>query len=214
VTGLLVAVLSVWLALAVAPAGASGSGVSPKETGSGVSPKEATVEHLRIAPEGARTGYRRSLFTHWVDDDGDGCDTREEVLIAESTVPARTDPAGCSVLSGRWLSAYDGITTDQPGDLDIDHVVALGEAWDSGASVWDAPRRRAFANDLDVAAALIAVTVSANRTKNDRDPAQWRPPRPEAWCGFARAWVTVKVRWDLTADEAEAGALRDMLAAC
>lgn len=171
------------------------------------------MEDLRVAPEGPRTGYRPGLFVHWVDDDGDGCDTRQEVLIAESTVPAETDPS-CTVLSGHWVSVYDGITTEQPGDLDIDHVVALGEAWDSGASAWDAPRRRAFANDLDEAAALIAVTASANRTKNDRDPAQWRPPRPEAWCGFARAWVTVKVRWDLTSDEAEAAALRDMLAPC
>ncbi|MGH9039435.1 MAG: HNH endonuclease, partial [Acidimicrobiia bacterium] len=64
------------------------------------------------------------------------------------------------------------------------------------------------------AASLVAVTTPANRTKNDRDPAQWRPPRPEAWCGFARDWVTVKLRWDLTADEAEAGALREMLATC
>ncbi|MGH8975000.1 MAG: HNH endonuclease family protein [Acidimicrobiia bacterium] len=198
-TGRLGAALALWVAFGVAPAEAAPA---------------AMVEQLRIAPEGPRTGYRHNLFRHWVDDDGDGCDTREEVLVAESAVPARTDPASCAVLSGWWTSVYDGVSTDDPGALDIDHVVALGEAWDSGASAWDAPRRRAFANDLDEAAALIAVTASANRTKNDRDPAEWRPPRPDAWCGFAGAWVTVKLRWDLSADEAEAGALREMLAAC
>jgi hypothetical protein len=52
------------------------------------------------------------------------------------------------------------------------------------------------------------------RHEADRDPAQWRPPRSGAGCGFARDWVTVKLRWDLSADEAEAGALREMLAAC
>lgn len=206
-TGLLVAALSACLALVTAPVAA------PENDRYGVS-GAAAIEQLRIAPEGPRTGYRPALFPHWVDGDGDGCDTREEVLVAESTVPAETDPAGCAVLTGRWLSVYDEVTTDRPRDLDIDHVVALGEAWDSGAAAWDTPRRRAFANDLDEGAALIAVTASSNRSKNDRDPAEWRPPRPEAWCGFAQAWVTVKVRWDLGADEAEAAALRDMLAAC
>ncbi|MGH9004284.1 MAG: HNH endonuclease family protein [Acidimicrobiia bacterium] len=194
-TGLLGAVLALWVVFSPAP------GADP-------------VDGLRIAPEGPRTGYSRSLFPHWVDDDGDGCSTREEVLVAESEVPAGTDPASCRVLSGHWVSAYDGIGTDDPADLEIDHVVALAEAWDSGAAAWDTPRRRAFANDLDEPLALIAVTSAANGSKSDQDPAQWRPPRPEAWCGFARDWVRVKVRWDLTADETEAGALRDMLASC
>lgn len=169
---------------------------------------------LRIAPEGPRTGYDRDLFRHWVDADGDRCDTREEVLISESTSPAQVDPFGCKVVAGDWFSVYDGFSTEQPGDLDIDHVVALGEAWDSGAAGWDPARREAFANDLDHPEALIAVSASSNRSKSDEDPAEWRPPRREAWCQFARDWVTVKVAWDLTADQAEATALRDMLVTC
>ena len=203
--GLVVAAVALLVAPVLAPAGARAAAPPP-----GADP----VEQLRIAPEGARTGYRRALFPHWVDADGDGCTTREEVLVTESTVPAGTDPANCTVRSGRWDSVYDGVTTDDPADLQIDHVVALAEAWDSGAAGWDTARRRAFANDLEEPAALIAVTGASNNAKSDRDPAEWRPPRPEAWCGFARSWVTVKVRWDLTADAAEAGALRDMLAAC
>jgi hypothetical protein len=195
--------LALWVAFGVAPVAQAGPGPPP-----------SPVDQLRIAPEGPRTGYARSLFRHWVDDDGDGCNTREEVLVAESTVPARTDPATCAVLAGQWTSVYDGVMTDDPRALEIDHVVALGEAWDSGASAWDANRRRAFANDLDEPAALVAVTSATNQAKGDSDPAQWRPPRPEAGCGFARDWVTVKLRWDLSADEAEAAALRDMLAAC
>ena len=198
-TGRLGAALALWVAFGLAPAAAG---------------PPAMVDRLRIGTEGPRTGYQHRLFRHWVDDDGDGCDTREEVLVAESVVPARTDPATCRVLSGSWTSVYDGVTTGDPGALDIDHVVALGEAWDSGASGWDATRRRAFANDLGEPVALIAVTAGANRSKNDRDPAEWRPPRPQAWCGFATAWVTVKLRWDLSADEPEAAALREMLAPC
>ncbi|MGH9042481.1 MAG: HNH endonuclease family protein [Acidimicrobiia bacterium] len=202
--GLAVAAFALWLAPVVAPFGAQAAPPSG----------ENPVEQLRIAPEGPRSGYQRTLFPHWVDADGDGCNTREEVLVAESTVPAETDPARCTVLSGRWVSTYDGVTTDDPAGLQIDHVVALAEAWDSGAAGWDTTRRRAFANDLGEPAALIAVTGAANSAKSDRDPAEWRPPRPEAACDFARAWVTVKLRWDLSADEAEAGALRDMLASC
>ena len=195
---------------------------APETTTTTTSPTTTTVPagrsgllaQLRVAPEGSRAGYDRDLFAHWVDADGDRCDTREEVLIAESRTPAEVDPYGCKVVAGDWYSNYDGLTTDQPGDFDVDHVVALAEAWDSGAAGWDAARRRAFANDLDEPAALIAVSASSNRSKSDEDPTQWRPPRREAWCAFATDWVTVKVKWDLSADEAEVSALRTMLAGC
>ena len=174
----------------------------------------ALLDRLRVAPEGPRTGYSRDLFPLWIDADGDRCDTREEVLIAESLTPAQVDPFSCKVVAGDWLSVYDGVTTEQPGDLDIDHVVALAEAWDSGASGWDLARRQAFANDLDHPEALIAVTASSNRSKGDRDPAEWRPPRPEAGCDFGTTWATVKVVWDLSADAAEVEALRSLLGGC
>jgi hypothetical protein len=117
-------------------------------------------------------------------------------------------------LAGDWFSVYDGVTVEDPSELDIDHVVALGEAWDSGAAGWDAARREAFANDLDHPAALIAVTASSNRSKSDDDPAEWKPPRREAWCQFARDWTSTKIAWDLTADQAEVDGLRSMLTGC
>jgi len=169
---------------------------------------------LRVAPEGARAGYDRNLFNHWVDDDGDSCDTREEVLIAESRSRAQVDPYGCKVVAGDWFSAYDGLTFSDPSGLDIDHVVALAEAWDSGASGWDASRRRAFANDLDHPEALLAVSASSNRSKSDLDPGQWKPTRDAAWCQYARDWVTVKKAWDLSADQNEVDDLKVMLRTC
>jgi len=72
----------------------------------------------------------RALFEHRVDADGDGCDTRREVLIAESIV-APTITAGCTV-SGQWFSWYDGAGWVDPADVDVDHVVTLAEAWRSG----------------------------------------------------------------------------------
>jgi hypothetical protein len=169
---------------------------------------------LRVAPEGARTGYNRDLFTHWIDEDGDGCDTREEVLIAESRSQAQVDPYGCKVVAGDWFSSYDGLTFSDPSELDIDHVVALAEAWDSGASGWNATRRRAFANDLDRPEALAAVSASSNRSKSDLDPGQWKPTREAAWCQYARDWVTVKKAWDLSADQNEVDDLKVMLRTC
>lgn len=158
--------------------------------------------------------YHRDRFGSWVDADGDGCDTRAEVLIAESRVRAQVDPAGCRVVAGDWLSAYDGYSTTDPSELEIDHVVPLAEAWRSGAWAWGPARRVAFANDLDEPRALAAVTAAANQAKRDRDPAAWQPSNRDAWCDYADAWVAVKLRWGLTADEAEVQALRSMLAGC
>jgi hypothetical protein len=174
----------------------------------------AVLAGLRVAPEGARAGYDRGLFNHWVDEDGDSCDTREEVLIAESRSRAQVDPYGCKVVAGDWFSAYDGLTFSDPSELDVDHVVALAEAWDSGASGWDASRRRAFANDLGHPEALVAVSASSNRSKSDLDPGQWKPTRDAAWCQYARDWVTVKKAWDLSADQNEVDDLKVMLRTC
>lgn len=159
-------------------------------------------------------GFSRSLFAHWSDLDSDRCDTREEVLIAESLRPPQVDPSTCRVISGEWFSVYDGVRTANPRSLDVDHVVALGEAWDSGASQWDPARRQAFANDIDAPASLIAVSAVSNRSKSDDDPSEWRPSRGEAWCSFANDWAATKVRWALSADPTEVRALQEMFATC
>jgi hypothetical protein len=117
------------------------------------------------------------------------------------------------VLAGSWVSLYDGLTTTAPGSFDIDHVVPLAEAWASGASTWSADERRDFANDLDDPQ-LVAVSAHTNRSKGDRDPAEWEPPDRTSWCWYATSWVTVKTRWHLSADPAEVAALRTMLATC
>jgi hypothetical protein len=170
---------------------------------------------LRMAAEGPRTGYDRNLFGNWIDADHDRCDTREEVLQAQSTTPPQTDYSGtaCKVLAGDWVSLYDGAVLTDRTQVEIDHVVALAEAWDSGASAWDATRRHDFANDL-AHPELLAVSSSTNHAKGDRDPAEWSPPMAGAQCAFASDWVVVKVAWNLSADPAEVAALRRMLATC
>jgi hypothetical protein len=166
---------------------------------------------LEVGEELPRAGFDRELFRHWVDVDDNGCDTRQEVLIAER-VAGETDE--CRVVAGRWESLYDDVTVTDPRRIDIDHVVALGEAWDSGAANWSEEERERFANDLGYRDSLIAVTAGSNRSKSDRDPAEWVPPDESSWCRFAVAWTTVKVRWGLTADAAEVAALRELFGRC
>lgn len=175
---------------------------------------DALLARVEVRPEGSSRAYDRNLFGGWTDDDGDGCDTRAEVLQAESAIPVQLGPSGCHVVAGQWLSIYDGYSTPDPSELEIDHVVALAEAWRSGASEWSPERRMAFANDLGHPDALVAVTAAMNRSKSDRDPASWQPPNRAAWCMYASDWVTVKAWWHLSVDEAEATALRNMLAGC
>lgn len=125
-----------------------------------------------------------------------------------------TIEAGCKVVSGEWYSYYDGITLTAPGGLDIDHMVPLAEAWDSGAHSWTAQRREAYANDLDADRSLVAVTARSNRSKSDQDPADWQPPLADARCTYATDWVATKLRWQLTADDRERAALTELAAYC
>lgn len=149
-----------------------------------------------------------------MDADGDGCGTRREVLIAEA-VTAPAVGSGCGLSGGSWYSPYDGGTEAGTGrGFDIDHMVPLAEAWDSGAADWGPARREDFANDLGYPDSLVAVSAGSNRSKGDRDPAQWQPPDAAARCWCASAWVQVKTRWGLSADQREAAALRDALTGC
>lgn len=115
------------------------------------------------------SGYERDKFRLWVDADGDGCDTREEVLIAEAVDPP-TMGASCALPGGSSYSYYDAATWTDKADIDIDHFVPLAEAWDSGASGWTATQREEFANDLGDDRDLVGVTDSVNQSKSDQEP--------------------------------------------
>ncbi|MFE9446667.1 HNH endonuclease family protein [Streptomyces sp. NPDC006602] len=99
-------------------------------------------------------------------------------------------------------------------DIDIDHMVPLAESWNSGASAWSAQERTAYANDLDDARALIAISAASNRSKSDQDPATWQPPAEAHRCTYATDWITIKIRWCLTIDPAEQAALTGILDGC
>ena len=156
--------------------------------------------------------YDRGLFPHWSDFDGDGCDTRQEILIRDSDIdPALHPERVCRVVEGRWWSSYDDTWTDDPAQVHIDHLVPLAEAWESGARLWPAETREAFANAED---ALVAVSASSNRAKGAFDPAEWLPPNTDIHCLYAAVWIEVKAVWGLSADQAEVAALTALAETC
>jgi hypothetical protein len=166
--------------------------------------------YLVVAPD-QTSGYDRSLFKHWIDEDQDGCDTRAEVLIEEAIKKPKISKR-CSLTGGQWNSIFDGKTFRKSSQLDVDHVVPLAEAWRSGAWNWTPEKRQAFANDLTLKEALIAVSASSNRSKGDRDLASWLPAT--GVCNYVRNWITVKVTYGLTVDPAEAMVITRQTSAC
>jgi hypothetical protein len=143
--------------------------------------------------------YDRADYPHWVDLDGDGQDTRQEILVRDSHLPVALDQDG-RVEAGLWVCPYTGRVTRQPSDLDIDHLVALGEIDAAGADTWTIDQRTAFANDLDN---LVAVYKGSNRSKGDKDAYLWLPPNI-ANCGWylqARNAVWEKYGISIDSDE-------------
>lgn len=170
---------------------------------------QAELDGLTVRAESAPGPYDRDLFPHWTS--VDGCTTRETVLQRDGDgVEVGSD---CYPTSGTWYSEYDGETRTSPADLHIDHVVALSEAWDSGAGEWTTDRREDFANDL-TGPQLIAVTAEVNISKSDHDPAEWVPPLASKRCAYAKMWIHTKARWDLSVDSAEKSALQPLLDTC
>jgi len=169
---------------------------------------------LHVASVDTTHDYDRNAFEHWIDADADQCNTRYEVLVEESTTPVAVGD-GCWLTGGTWVSPYDGFATTEVSQIQIDHVVALAEAWRSGAWAWTAEQRRAFANDLDVPYALTAASGTSNQAKADKDPAGWLPSNPAYVCEYVVSWALVKYRWSLSVDEQELVALqREVAGSC
>jgi hypothetical protein len=173
--------------------------------------KSDELSALRVEPE-RRGGYKRALFPHW-STLSNGCSVREQVLIQESLINATVSTKGCRVISGEWFSTYDNKTFYDPTYIEIDHVVALAEAWDSGARSWTTSKRKAFANDLTNTVSLRAVSGVSNQTKSAFDPAEWLPVA-EFRCAYVREWVSIKARWGLSVDVRERDAIKAALSKC
>ena len=178
--------------------------------------RPATALAITVAPIPADIAeYNRSQWKHWTDDDGDCQDARQEALISESLDDVTFESERkCRVAMGRWYGAFTGTYTEVPGDLDVDHLVPLKNAHDSGAWAWSSAMKEQYANYLGDPDHLIAVTKGANRSKGAKGPDEWRPPDEGYWCRYATDWTEVKVEWGLTMTQKETEAVIVMLDTC
>lgn len=171
------------------------------------------IEQLRPLIAGPRAGipaYDRDYFAGWLDSDGDCVNTRHEVLQLEAAAFAMAQ-SGCSVASGEWFDPYTARTYINPRDLDVDHVVALADAWVSGAYAWADELLDRFSNDLGN---LNAIAAGENRSKSARGPADYTPSAPGARCAYLVQYATVKIRWQLSITPADFAATERGLAGC
>ena len=178
--------------------------------------RPATTLAITVAPIPTDIAeYNRSQWKHWADENGDCQDARQEVLISESLVEVTFESERkCRVETGRWYSAFTGTYVEAPGDLDIDHLVPLKNAHDSGGRAWSSDRKQEYANYLGDSDHLIAVTKGANRSKGAKGPEEWRPPDEGYWCQYATDWTEVKMEWGLTMTQIETEAVIEMLDTC
>ncbi len=177
---------------------------------------EASLNALVVTPHSNNPPYDRDDWhPRWRDADGDCQDTRAEVLIAESS-DSVTFRQGrqCTVDRGRWVGPWSGTTFSQASDVDVDHHVPLKNAHVSGGAAWSRAQKEAYANDLDLPAALQAMEDGLNQQKSAYGPEAWKPPLRRAWCQYARDWIDVKAKYRLAVTAAEKNALHQMLATC
>jgi hypothetical protein len=207
-------------ALPAAPASSVASGV----TAAGLAYTLATptaytaAAALQVKGRAPTTGYSRTAFGQaWADTDRNGCDTRNDVLRRDLTRDViRAGTNGCVLLRGTLLDPYTNTTIafvrgPQSSAVQIDHVVALSDAWQKGAQQWTTSKRTAFAND---SLNLLAVDGPTNQRKGAGDAATWLPPNRAYRCAFVARQVAVKRKYGAWVTAAERSAMLRVLGTC
>ena len=196
-------------------------GVAPTPAQADIAPELAitTLENLPVKGRAPKTGYTRAQFgPTWADVDRNGCDTRNDILQRDLTeISYRAKTRDCVVESGNLVDRYSGeVINFKRGNISsmevqIDHVVALSNAWQTGAFKLDALQRRALANDpLN----LFAVKGRLNSQKRDGDAATWLPPLKSFRCTYVSHQIAVKAKYSLWVTPPEKAAMRRILSTC
>lgn len=179
----------------------------------------ATAKTLTVKGRAPKTGYSRDQFgPAWKDIDANGCDQRNDILNRDLTnITHKAGTNGCIVLTGTLIDPFSGKKIDfERGQktshkVQIDHVVALSDAWQKGAQQWDFDKRLQFANDpLN----LLAVDGPLNAQKGDGDAATWLPPNKAFRCQYVAQLVGVKHAYSLWVTQAEQDAMVRVLSSC
>jgi len=173
------------------------------------------LNNLEVKGRAAKTGYARSQFPHWSDPDRNGCDARNDTLKRDLTnITYKAGTRECKVIAGQLIDPFSGklITFSASGNsIDIDHVVALSNAWQTGAVYFDKSKRTLLANDpLN----LLAVDAKLNRKKGDGDAATWLPPNKAFRCEYVARQVAVKAKYGLWVTKAEKAMMEKILSTC
>ena len=175
----------------------------------------AVLNQLEVKGRAPKTGYSRAAFTHWSDLNRDGCDSRNEILKRDLTqIIFKTGTRDCKVISGQLLDPFSGKTlifSSSKSTVDIDHLVSLSNAWQTGAAYFDKKTRESLANDpLN----LLAVDAKLNRQKGDADAATWLPPLKSFRCEYVARQVAVKAKYLLWITSAERDTILKVLDNC
>jgi hypothetical protein len=179
----------------------------------------AVLETLAVKGRAPKTGYTRAQFgPAWADVDRNGCDTRNDILKRDLTsITYRAKTRNCVVESGTLVDRYSGETINfvkgniSSMEVQIDHVVALSNAWQTGAFKLTADQRRALSNDpLN----LFAVKGRLNSQKGDGDAATWLPPLKSFRCSYVAQQIAVKAKYSLWVTAPEKAAMVSILAKC
>ena len=175
------------------------------------------LNKLPVKGRAPKTGYSREQFPHWKDPDKNGCDSRNDILKRDLTkVVFKEGTNNCKVIAGTLLDPYSNkfIAFDlnkSSSTIDIDHVVALSNAWQTGAFQMTLDQRTNFANDpLN----LLAVDFKLNRQKGDGDAATWLPPYKSYRCTYVARQVSVKAKYKLWVTAPEKTAIANLLKSC
>ena len=179
----------------------------------------AVLETLPVKGRAPKTGYSRAAFgQRWADVDRNGCDTRNDILKRDMTsIVYKAKTRNCVVLSGTLIDRYSGEMINfvrgnvSSMEVQIDHVVALSNSWQTGAFKLSITQRTALANDpLN----LFAVKGRLNSQKGDGDAATWVPPMKSFRCAYVAQQIAVKAKYSLWVVAPEKAAMLAILAQC
>jgi hypothetical protein len=203
--------------------GTTGSTDAPT-TKASLSAQEDKVDSLTVAAA-KNVNYDRSEWRQW--DNITSCWTVREQVIATQAKQDKTLTLldkdkqrtnniqdACYVTGGTWIDPYTAATFSNPEDLDIDHLIPLGYVAAHGGQSWTSTKKEDYANDYKEPGHLLAVSASANRSKGDKGPSEWKPTNKSDWCVYATDWTNVANSWSISITSADKTALKDMLATC
>ena len=203
---------SIWTLALIIVVGFSNANAAPLTA-------ELVLDSLAVKGRAPKTGYARDQFgQRWADVNRNGCDTRNDILKRDLTgVVLKPKTHDCVVESGTLLDPYSGTTINfvkgvqSSMEVQIDHVVALSNAWQTGAFKLTIEKRTEFANDPDN---LLAVQGRLNSQKGDGDAATWLPPLKSFRCAYVSKQISVKAKYGLWVTAPEKAAMLNVLSKC